>query len=150
MRKDMHSNIKVLRAIEPKAVGTTGIANGALSAILDRMQGGVMFRTAEFIVSHGSGGASVADTTSVVIYEAAATGDSFTSVADADLIGTEAAVGCPAENPRTSGVGKNKTASIGYRGNKRYLKIRVYGVGHATGVVSAQLLLGNPELAPVT
>lgn len=147
--KDLHSNIKVLRAIEPKAVGTTGIANGALSGILDRMQNGVMYRSAEFIVNHGSGGASVADTTSVIIYEAAATGDSFTSVADADLIGTEANVGCPAENPRTSGVGKNKSASIGYRGNKRYLKIRVYGVGHATGLVAAQLVLGDPDIAPV-
>lgn len=148
MRRDTHSNIKVIRAIPPQAVGTTGIANGSLSAILDRKQGGIFYRGAEFVVNHGSGGASVADVTSVVIYEAAATGDAFTSVADADLLGTEAAVGCPAENPRTSGVGKNKTASVGYRGNKRYLKIRVYGTGHATGLVSAQLILSRPDMVP--
>lgn len=143
--KDLHSQISVIRAINPQAVGTTGIANGSLSAIIDRKG----YHSVEFIVSHGSGGASVADTTNVVIYEAAATGDTFTSVADADLIGTEAAVGVPAENPRTSGVGKNKTGRIGYRGTKRYLKIRIYGVGHATGLVAAQCILGNPELKPV-
>jgi hypothetical protein len=38
---------------------------------------------------------------------------------------------------------------IGYRGNKRYLKIRLYGVGHATGTVAASLVLGNPHIAPI-
>ncbi len=143
--KDMHNSIKVIRAISPQAVGTTGIANGSLSGILDRRG----YNSAEFIVNHGSGGASVADTTNVVVYEAAATNAAFTSVADADLIGSEADAGCPAENPRTSGVGKNKTGKVGYRGNKRYLKLRVYGVGHATGLVSADLVLGEPEITPI-
>lgn len=132
--KDMHSNIKVLHAITPAAVGTSGIAGGKLSGILDRRG----YESAEFVFSYGTS-ASAADTITPVIYEAAATGDSFTSVADADLIGTEAAVALTAAGSK----------KIGYRGNKRYLKIRLYGVGHATGTVAASLVLGNPHIAPI-
>ena len=131
--KDMHSNITVLHAITPQAVGTSGIANGKLSGILDRRG----FESAEFIYSAGTS-ASAADTVTPVIYEAAATGDSFTSVADADLIGTESPITLTAA----------ATKKVGYRGNKRYLKIRLYGTGHATGIVSSSLVLGNPHLAP--
>jgi len=133
--KDMHSNIKVLHAITPAAVGTTGIAGGKLSGILDRRG----YESVEFVFSYGTS-ATVADTITPVIYEAAATGDSFTSVASADLI------------PNTGEAAVTLTAAgstkIGYRGNKRYLKIRVYGTGTATAIVSAEAILGNPNLAP--
>lgn len=151
MRKDLHSNVKWLRAIEPKAIGTSGIANGSLSPILDRQQGGVMYRSAEFLMLHGTAGAT-GDTTTPVVYESNTnvSGD-FTSVADADLYGTEAGAGLPAEaTARTSGVGKNIATKIGYRGNKRYLRLRLFGVGHATGLVGAGLLLGDPDIAPVS
>ena len=68
--KDMHSNISVLHAITPQAVGTSGIAGGKLSGILDR-QG---YEFVEFIFQAGAS-ASVADTVVPVIYEAAATGE---------------------------------------------------------------------------
>ncbi|MFN3549628.1 MAG: hypothetical protein ACK4U0_19245 [Mesorhizobium sp.] len=139
MNKDMHSNIKVVHAITPAAVGTTGIAGGKLSAILDRKQAGVYYRSAEFIFNSGTS-ATVADTITPVIYEAAATGDSFTSVADADLLGAETALTLTAA----------KSGNIGYRGNKRYLKIRLFGVGTATAVVAASLILGNPDIAPTS
>lgn len=142
---DLHSNVKVLRAIEPKAVGTSGIANGSLSPALD-IRG---YRSAEFVIGHGTAGAT-GDTTDVVIYESDVSTGGFTSVADADLIGTEAAAGLPAQaTARTSGTGKNISTKIGYRGNKRYLKIRLYGTGHATGIVAASLVLSNPDVAPV-
>lgn len=144
--RDMHSNIRVLRAIEPKAIGTSGIANGSLSAALDRRG----YNSAEFVILHGTAGAT-GDTTSVVIYEGDTTGGSFTSVADADLIGTESGAGLPVQaTARASGVGKNIATKLGYRGNKRYLKIRLYGTGHATGVVAAALVLGDPSRAPLT
>jgi hypothetical protein len=145
--RDMHSNIKVLRAIEPKAIGTTGIANGSLSPILDRRG----YDSAEFVILHGTAGAT-GDTTTPVVYESdtAVSGD-FTSVADADLVGTEALAGLPAEaTARTSGVGKNVATKLGYIGTKRYLRLRLYGVGHATGIVGAALVLGHPERAPIT
>lgn len=145
--RDMHSNINVLRAIAPAAVGTSGPTNGTLSPILDR-QG---YRSAEFVINHGTAGAT-SDTTTPVVYESDTnvSGD-FASVADADLLGTEAAAGLPAQaTARTSGVGKNITTKLGYRGSKRYLRLRLYGTGHATGIVSAALVLGDPDLAPVT
>lgn len=134
--KDMHNNISVIRALKPQAVGTTGAANGVLSAIIDR-QG---FESVEFAYQSG-GSASVADTVTPVVFEAAATGDSFTSVADADLLGTEAAL--------TLSTAAGKYNRVGYRGNKRYLKFKLYGVGTATALVAASVILGNPNQAPV-
>lgn len=131
--KDLHNNITVLPAITPQAVGTSGISGGKLSAILDRRG----YDAAEFIYSYGAT-ATVADAITAVVYEAAATGDSFTSVANADLLGSEGPTLITA-----AGAGR-----IGYVGNKRYLKIRLYGTGHATGIVSAALVLGNPASAP--
>ena len=60
-------------------------------------------------------------------------------MANADLLGDETALTLTAA----------KSGRIGYRGNKRYLKIRLYGVGHATGIVGAVAVLGSPHLAPV-
>lgn len=143
--RDLHSNLRVVRAISPVAVGTTGIAGGQLSAVIDRRG----FNAVEFICNHGTAGAT-GDTTSVIVYECATTGGSFTSVADGDLLGTEADAGLPAQaTSRTSGTGKNISKKLGYIGNQPYLKIRLYGTGHATGLVSADCLLYNASIAPV-
>jgi len=136
--RDMHSNIKVIHAITPQAVGTSGIAGGKLSGVLDRRG----FESAEFVFSYGTT-ASAADTIVPVIYECSTSNGSFTSVADADLLpstNAEAAI-------TLSAAGSSK---IGYKGSKRYLKIRLYGTGHATGIVSAALVLGAPNMAPTT
>jgi hypothetical protein len=136
--RDLHTKIKVVHAITPQAVGTSGIAGGKLSGVLDRRG----YDSAEFVFSYGTS-ASAADTITPVIYESTATGSGFTSVADADLLpqaSAEAAV-------TLSAAGSSK---IGYIGSKRYLKIRLYGTGHATGIVSAALLLSNPDRQPVT
>lgn len=133
--RDMHNSIKRLIAITPQAVGTSGIAGGKLSGIIDRRG----YDAVEFIYSSGAS-ASVADTITPVIYEAAATGDSFTSVADTYLAGTESAITLTAA----------ATKSVGYTGLKRYLKIRLYGTGTATAVVAATVDLGLPSRQPVT
>lgn len=133
--RDMHNNIKRLIAITPQAVGTSGIAGGKLSGIIDRRG----YDAVEFIYSSGAS-ASVADTITPVIYEAAATGDSFTSVADTYLVGTESAITLTAA----------ATKNVGYTGLKRYLKIRLYGTGTATAVVAATVDLGLPSRQPVT
>ncbi len=131
--RDMHNNISVLHAITPAAVGTTGIAGGKISGALDRRG----FNSVEFIYSSGAS-ASVADTITPVIYEGDTTNGSFTSVATADLLGTEAALTLTAA----------KSGRVGYNGNKRYLKIRLYGTGTATAVVAATAILGKPAIAP--
>jgi hypothetical protein len=131
--RDMHNNISVLHAITPAAVGTTGIAGGKLSGALDRRG----FETVEFIYSSGAS-ASVADTITPVVYEGDTTNGSFTSVAAADLLGTEAALTLTVA----------KTGRVGYIGNKRYLKIRLFGTGTATAVVAATAVLGAPAIRP--
>jgi hypothetical protein len=131
--RDMHNNISVLTAIAPQTCGTTGAANGRLSAALDRRG----FETVEFIYSSGAS-ASVADTITPVILEGDTTNGSFTSVAAADLLGTEAALTLTAA----------KSGRVGYGGNKRYLKIRLFGTGTATAVVAATAVLGTPAIRP--
>lgn len=134
--KDMHKNIKVLSAIAPQAVGTTGAAGGKTSAAIDRRG----YESVEFVFNAG-GSASAADTITPVITEADATNGTFTSVANADLIGDETAL--------TLATAAGQGKGIGYRGNKRYLKIKLYGLGTATAIVSAMAVLGNPHKAPV-
>lgn len=131
--RDMHNNISILHAITPAAVGTTGIAGGKLSGALDRRG----FESVEFIYSSGAS-ASVADTITPVVYEGDTTNGSFTSVAAADLVGTEAALTLTAA----------KSGKVGYVGSKRYLKLRLYGTGTATAVVAAVAVLGNPAIRP--
>lgn len=132
--KDLHSNIKVVHCITPAAVGTTGAANGTTSSHLDR-QG---YESVEFVFSSGTTG-TTGDTITPVVFECATTGGTFTSVASADLIGAETALTLTAA----------KTGKVGYRGNKRYLKLRLYGVGTATAIVSATAVMGHPSMAPV-
>lgn len=133
--RDMHNSIKVIHAITPAAVGTTGIAGGKLSVAIDRRG----YDAVEFVYS-SSASASVADKITPVVYEGDTATGSFTSVADDDLIGGEAAI-----TLATAASGK-----VGYRGGKRYLKLRLYGTGTATAIVSAVALLGKPSQAPVS
>ena len=135
--KDMHNNINVVHAISPQAIGTTGAANGKLSAVIDR-QG---FESVEFVFSSGAA-ASVADTINPIVYESdTATVAGFAAVDDADLLGLEAA-----QKLTLTAAGSSR---IGYRGNKRYVGIRLYGLGTATAIVSAAAILGGPHNAPV-
>lgn len=139
MARDLYHGVKIVRAIEPKAVGTTGAANGVTSPIIDRNG----YQSVMFDILYGTA-AGTTEVITPVVFHADATGDTFVSAPDADLIGTEAAAALPAENPRTSGVGKNVAKKLGYKGVKRYLKLRLYAVGTATGLVAASALLGHP------
>lgn len=135
--KDMHSNIKVVNAITPAAVGTSGAANGTLSAVIDR-QG---YESVEFIFSSGTTGTGT-DTITPIVYESdTATSAGFAAVADADLIGTE--------DGQKLTLTAAAASRIGYNGGKRYVGIRLYGVGTATALVAAVAVLGNPHQAPV-
>jgi hypothetical protein len=134
--RDMYNNIKVVRAVVPAAVGTTGAANGTLSAAIDRRG----YDSLAFVMSRGVSAAAT-DTINVVVLEADATNGSFTSVADADLNGTEAGAVM---------LGNTATQSkIGYNGNKRYVKLRLYGIGTATCIVQGTAVMARADRAPV-
>ena len=133
--KDMHGKVKVIHAISPQAVGTTGAAGGVTSGVIDRRG----YDSIEFFYTSGTS-ATVADTVTPVIFECDTTGGTFTSVASADLLPDtgEAAL------TLTTGVSGN----IGYRGNERYLKIRLYGTGTATALVAAVAVAGDMDRSP--
>jgi hypothetical protein len=133
--RDLHDNIKIVNAITPQAVGTTGAANGKLSAVIDRRG----YRSVEFSYKSGTS-ASAADTITPIIYESdTATTAGFTAVSDANLLGSEGAITLTAAAVKR----------VGYRGLKRYVGIRLYGTGTATAVVSADAILGHPDRVPV-
>jgi hypothetical protein len=134
--QDIHNNIKTVNAVTPAAVGTTGIAGGKLSAAIDRKGYG----SVEFVYQ-ASASASVADTITPIVYESDTTNGSFTSVAAADLLGTEEVITLAT----TANIKK-----VGYKGNKRYIKLRLYGTGTATAMVAASAQLSTPEVAPVS
>jgi hypothetical protein len=141
--RDIHNSLRVITAIAPQAIGTTGIAGGKLTAALDTKG----YDSAEFVINHGVVGAT-GDTTTAIVYECDTSGGTFTSVSNDDLLGTEAAAGLPA-GTRVSGTNQNFSTKIGYRGNKRFLKLRLYGLGHATGLISAALVLSKASREPV-
>jgi hypothetical protein len=140
--KDLHSNIKQSLAIIPAAIGANATKTGL---IIDRKgYGGV-----EFVIDYGS-----VTTTGTIVTAVVKEGDvtgTLTSVADADLIGTEALVSLLAATPRTAGTTKEVSKRVGYKGEKRYVQLSLVQTGvTSVGCVSATALLFNPSLAPVS
>lgn len=136
---DLHNNSRALRVISPIAIGAPATKTGV---VIDRQgYGGV-----EFLVSYGevtTTGTAVA----VVVKEGDATG-ALASVADADLLGTEALAGLAA-GARASGVGKNVTKRVGYKGSCKYVSVDTISTGAtSTGCIGVDALLHSPAVAP--
>lgn len=140
--KDLYSNVNIIRAISPVAIGTTG--TGKTSNPID-LAG---YDSAVVEVSYGTVTATNAVFTTLLT-ECATTGGTFTSVADADLIGTELDAGLAAAT-RTSGTSKNVTKRLGYKGSKRYIKVKVSSTITAGTPIGVNVLRGNPLHAPAS
>ena len=137
---DVHNNIDVVRTIAPVAVGTTG--TGQTGKVVDRNG----YQGVEFLISYGAI-TSTAAVFTVVAKEGDATG-TMTSIANADLLGTESAAGIAA-GARTSNSNKNVSKRLGYIGIKRYVSLSISSTATAGTPVSAEVLLTNPRKAPV-
>lgn len=138
-RNDMHNNVKVQRVIAPIAIGANATKSGK---VIDRQgYGGV-----EFIASYGAV-VTTGTIVTLVVKEGDVTG-TMTSVADADLLGTEALASLPVQaTARTSEVGKNVSKRVGYKGSKRYVSVDAVGTGTTSvGCVSVEALLFNPTV----
>lgn len=135
--KAMQESVKAQRVIAPLAIGANATKTGK---IVDRAgYGGV-----EFVASYGA-----VTTTGTILTLVAFEGDvtgTMTSIADADLIGTEALASLPVQaTSRTSEVGKNVSKRLGYKGKKRYVRVDAVGTGTTSvGCVSVEALLFNP------
>ena len=140
MNKDLHSNIKQMRVIGPVAIGANATITGK---IIDRKgYGGV-----EFVAGYGAI-VTTGTVVTLVAFEGDVTG-TMTSVADADLLGTEA-LASRLGGATTSGTGSNVAKRLGYIGNKRYVRVDAVKTGTTSvGCVDVKAILFNPSTAPV-
>jgi hypothetical protein len=139
--KDLHSSVKQALAIIPATIGANATKTGL---IIDRQgYGGI-----EFLISYGS-----VTTTGTVVTAVLKEGDvtgTLTSVADADLLGTETLASLLATTPRTAGTTKEVTKRLGYKGEKRYVQLSLVQTGvTSAAAVSAAAVMFNPNLSPV-
>lgn len=141
MTPHIHESVRTAVGVAPVAIGTTG--TGQVGKVIDT-QG---YAGVEFVVAYGTI-TSTAAVYTVTVKEGDATG-TMTSVADADLIGTEVLAGVAAA-VRTSGTTKNVTKRIGYKGKKRYVQCGVKSTATAATLVSVTALLHAPRYSPTT
>lgn len=133
--RDMMNNIHVRRAISPVSVADT---TAQVSQIID-LQG---FDSLTFAIATGS--IADADATFVVLVDHgdAANLSDAAAVADNELIGTEVLAAFTFADD-------DETRKIGYRGNKRYVRLTITPVANASAaVLSAVAVLGRPTNAP--
>lgn len=143
MMRDLHDNIAISTAgVNSVAIGTTG--TGKTTGAVDL--GG--YNGVSFLIDYGA----ITSTTgvfTVLMTECDTTGGSFTSVADADLFGTESAAGLAAAT-RVDDSTKNVNKRLGYKGNKRYVKVKVSSTGTAGTPISIVPVLHTPRHAPTS
>lgn len=141
MNNDLHNNMKQARVIGPVAIGANATVSGK---VIDRQgYGGV-----EFVASYGAI-VTTGTVVTLVVKEGDATG-SLTSVADADLLGTEA-LASRLGGATTSGTGSNVSKRVGYKGTKRYVTVDAVKTGTTSvGCVAVSAVMFNPEVAPVS
>lgn len=138
--RDLHNNCRTAVTISPLAIGANGTKTGL---VVDRQgYGGV-----EFIAAYGAV-TTTGSVVTLVLKEGDVTG-TMTSIADADLLGTEALASLPAATPRTAGTTKEVTKRVGYIGQKRYVQALAVQTGTTSvGVVGVTVLLHSPHNAP--
>lgn len=133
---DLHNKLAIRRAISPVSVADN---TALVSQIIDR-QG---FSALEFAIAIGA--IADADATFAVLIEDgdAANLSDAAAVADALLIGTEAAAGFQFDDD-------NETRKIGYAGNKRYVRLTITPTGNASAaLIAAIAILGGAHSSPV-
>lgn len=123
--RDLKSNIGVVQSIAPAAITATASGAG-----ID-LQG---FNSACVVFHPGT----ITDGTHTPKVQESDDDSTYTDVAAADLQGTLAALA------------SDTIQRVGYKGTKRYIRAVSTVAGATTGgVYGAEVILGNPALAPV-
>jgi hypothetical protein len=139
MHNDLHNSIRTKTVISPLAIGANATKSGL---VIDR-QG---YYGVEILASYGAV-TTTGSIVTLVVKEGDATG-SLTSVADADLLGTEALASLLA-GARAAGTGKEVTKRVGYIGSKRYVTVDAVQTGTTSvGVIGVAAILHTPSRAP--
>ena len=139
---DLHNNMRAIVSVPAAAIGANATKTGV---VIDRQgYGGV-----EFVASYGAV-TTTGTVCTLIIKEGDATG-TMTSVADADLLGTETLASLLAATPRTAGTTKEVAKRVGYIGTKRYVQALVVQTGvTSVGCVGVNATLFNPSIAPTS
>jgi hypothetical protein len=137
---DLHNDIRTKTVISPLVIGANATKTGL---VIDRQgYGGV-----EFVASYGAV-TTTGTIVTLVVKEGDVTG-TLTSVADSDLLGTEALASLLA-GARVAGTGKEVTKRLGYKGAKRYVNVSAVQTGvTSVGVVGVAAILHSPGVAPL-
>ena len=136
-KTDMRSETTIAHGIFATLSGTTP-ATGNIADMAD-------FQHATFALITGTvtDAGAAAGITFVVQESDTVVGTDFTAVADADLIGTEAELAIAVDTLDGVAIG-----TIGYKGNKRYVRAVVTGSTGTSGVVAGVWALQKPRYAP--
>lgn len=139
--KDMHSTIKVVTAI-----GASVLNADAASANID-LSG---FKSAELILALGVGGIAFSGANKIEFkLSHSDDGADFDDVIAADLLGVAEVAGGVVK-ALTAPHAAAGTYRIGYKGNRRFLKLLADFSGvHGTGTpIAALVVMGDPRWAP--
>lgn len=131
--RDLHNNVKIVPAIDPAAIRTGNAVTTGATIDTSGFES-VEFAVQSGAITDGQFAISVEDGDQANMSDAAA-------VAAADLIGAA---------PTLLATDDSVVKKVGYRGNKRYVRIKATQTGATTGgFVAAVAILGNPRSAPV-
>jgi hypothetical protein len=134
--RDLHSHIKVSRAISPVSVADN---TALVSQIIDTKD----YESLEFLIATGSVGDAAADFTTLVEEGDVSNLSDAAAVADADLLGTEAAASFDQADD-------DSVFKIGYKGNKRYVRLTITPANNATAaLISAVAVQSHAKAGPV-
>jgi len=136
VRTTVYNSVLVQQSVTA-ANRTNGTVNGTAIDLWSNTVGRQVFKGALAVVQTGT----ITDGTHTVEVQESDDNSTFAAVADADLQGTEPAIGASNDNV---------VYEIGYRGTKRYLRVTVVTSGATTGgTFGAVLVLGLPRRLPV-
>lgn len=133
--RDLHNNVKVTPVIHPVAIVN---ANGVTTSDTIDTQG---FQSIEFAIHMGASDGTL--TPAVYAGDASDMSDEAAVTDASELLGTIAGATFAATDD-------NKVKKIGYRGSKRYVRIKITQAASTTGTFfSAVAIQGHPVSAPV-
>ena len=134
---DLVSRLKVVPTIavashDAIATGADVDTKGFESVMIERTCGALGGGTAGFIVEHADD-------------DGAGSPDTYTAVADADLIGTEA------DLLAADTVDDGLVATLGYIGKKQWVRVKLTeDVTMTTCLLGVNVVLGNPRVVPTS
>ena len=130
--KDLFNAITLKRVISPVSVADT---TAQVVTAVDRKG----FESVTYAIATGS--IADADATFTVLLQESDDNSTYTDVADADLLGTEALAGFQYDDD-------NECRKLGYIGVKRYTRMTITPTNNATTALIAAVAILQPAIVP--